>query len=359
MYELKKDKIDSFTGLKAVAMLAVFVHHSALRPSCIDFGARACEFLFIISGFLVAYNYHDKNIECSWIQSFNMFFKKFIIFWPLHFIMTTVYLILAVFKNEFTLNILIAYILKLLFLQSWSNNISFVFSLNGGSWFIATLLFCYFLTPLFLKFIKYGYRSIILFIIVFLSRLGLECQIFTSKDSFYDINTHVFPIVRALEFLLGMLAFPFYNYLKKYKIKSYLFVSFLEIFILLTYAIILVAFNSVFSKPIFCLFSCAFILSFSLLNGIVSKFFSLKIFKYFSKIQFEFYLVHGFFLEFTYWIFRTICNSNQISISFYIQTLIAFCIAIFISFIYKKYFSSLLIKPLDYTYTKVTKLIAK
>ena len=61
----KPKRIDSLTGLKAIAMLSLFWWHSPIPNPPADLGARACEILFVASGFLVGYNYFYKGMPCS------------------------------------------------------------------------------------------------------------------------------------------------------------------------------------------------------------------------------------------------------------------------------------------------------
>lgn len=54
------ERIGSFVGLKAIALILVFMWHSKVPRPEMDIGARACEFLFLCSGFLVAWNGRHK-----------------------------------------------------------------------------------------------------------------------------------------------------------------------------------------------------------------------------------------------------------------------------------------------------------
>lgn len=57
-------KIESFNSLKAIMLLILFYWHSPIpRYGLGDLGARTCEFLFVISGFCVAYNWEKKYIR--------------------------------------------------------------------------------------------------------------------------------------------------------------------------------------------------------------------------------------------------------------------------------------------------------
>ena len=47
-----------------------------------DFGIRMCELLFISSGFLVGYNYYQKQIECNLKSSIKYAYKHLRSFYP-------------------------------------------------------------------------------------------------------------------------------------------------------------------------------------------------------------------------------------------------------------------------------------
>ena len=55
--EKRQRPIESLTGLKVIAMLLLFWHHSTIPKLSVELGARTCEFLFVVSGLLVGYNY--------------------------------------------------------------------------------------------------------------------------------------------------------------------------------------------------------------------------------------------------------------------------------------------------------------
>ena len=51
-----KDQIKSLNGLKVISVILIFLWHVYISNPLPDFGARACELFFTISGFLVGYN---------------------------------------------------------------------------------------------------------------------------------------------------------------------------------------------------------------------------------------------------------------------------------------------------------------
>ena len=189
--------IGSLNGLKVIAMLLLFWHHSTIPKLPVDIGARTCEFLFVASGFLVAYNYFYIDRPATWKESFRYAYSKVIKFWPLHFF--TMLLVMGVkVRPIFTFTNLITAILNSLLLQAWSPYPEVYFSYNGASWFLSALIFCYFMSPLLLQFIKKVKKSIGLFIIVFIIRYMVEYTAVLYSGQFLNLQIHTSPIVRFL-----------------------------------------------------------------------------------------------------------------------------------------------------------------
>ena len=81
--ETKIQPIHSLTGIKVLAMLALFWWHAPFtyHPP-VDLGARMCEVFFVISGFLFAYNHWDNKIPETHEAAWSYVKKKFIKIWP-------------------------------------------------------------------------------------------------------------------------------------------------------------------------------------------------------------------------------------------------------------------------------------
>ena len=79
MGKTKNPRINSLGILKIICFLLMFWHHSYLPKPSVDLGARACEFFFVASGFLVAYNHADSSDSCSWKESYLYLKKKMFI----------------------------------------------------------------------------------------------------------------------------------------------------------------------------------------------------------------------------------------------------------------------------------------
>lgn len=74
--------IKSLNGLRALAMLGIFLFHSGLLLK----GTFPVAFFFILSGFMTYYTLSKRNEIISFIDKANWFFNKVLKFYPIHLI---------------------------------------------------------------------------------------------------------------------------------------------------------------------------------------------------------------------------------------------------------------------------------
>lgn len=328
--------INSLTGIKAIAMLLLFWWHSSIPSPNVDLGARTCELLFVTSGFLVGYNYYSKDILTTWNASFEYFFKKVIKFWPLHILVLFLMLLVTFVLNGcLTVENLLVGIVNGLLLQAWSHNPDVYFSYNGASWFLSALVFCYFMSPLLLRFSKKVKQSIILFVIVFAIRYFLEYLNVNCTYDIFDIHIHISPIIRCLEFFMGMLIIPLFISIRDKKlITDYLVNSIVELLTMVITVFFVIQEQGKWLRGTFVILFCAFVFIFAFNSGLISKIFSLKIFKLFGKIQFEFFIFHQALIV----CITGVCSS--FIFDWRILNLIIFVSIILCSIIYKIFFEN-------------------
>lgn len=334
MLNKKTELIKSLTGIKALAMLALFWWHTSIPNPPIDLGARACEILFVVSGFLIGYNNFNKDIPATWKESIRYVAIRFVKFWPLHFLTMVITLVKCV-RPVFTYSNLITAFLNLTLLQAWSPYQDVYRSFNKGSWFLSSLFFCYFMSPLLLKFAKKIRVSVVMFILCFLAQFFLEFINKYYANQFWSINIHISPLIRCLEFFLGMLMVPLFIHLRKILSAKHGLVFF-SLFEFITTALVLFflyAKEGIWLRASFSLLFCVMIFVFSFDSGILSKFLSIKPFKWFASIQFEFYLLYM-----TIW--RCIGDFyNRVMPNWIIINTVFFVTTIVIAWLYKRFLS--------------------
>lgn len=183
-----KNRINYISGMKAFMLLIIFLIHAGVRGNQIS--QRACDFLFVISGYLIAYKHLYASED---IRVFSYIKNKIVKFYPLYFICCIVCAVCFEEFNAFYINLKSGFIslgLNLALLQSWTQN---PYTFNSVSWFLSSLLGVYFVAPFALKLFKkvkskYGY--VLLLAIVWLVRFLLEY--FNGK--LYYINSNHFPV---------------------------------------------------------------------------------------------------------------------------------------------------------------------
>lgn len=297
-------------------LLIIFLIHAGVRGNQIS--QRACDFLFVISGYLIAYKHLYASED---IRVFSYIKNKIVKFWPLYFICCIVCAVCFEEFNAFYISLKSGFIslgLNLALLQSWTQN---PYTFNSVSWFLSSLLGVYFVAPFALKLFKkvkskYGY--VLLLAIVWLVRFLLEY--FNGK--LYYINSNHFPVFSILTSIGGMLLFPLSKDIKSnFIINSILEISLLAIVAWLAYVHV----DDV-CISIQILFVWAAFYIFILNNDVFSRFMGLDIWNIFSQIQMEFYLLHQMVLRL---ISRTVLGNILI-----IKILVSFAITYFMAVIY-------------------------
>ena len=319
---MQKNIILPLNGLKIIALLGIFIWHSNLPKPNIDIGARCCEFFFVTSGFLVAYNFYNKNFVFNFTSMIKYLKKKLQCIYPLHAL--TFIICLFLFNKKFDF---IPAIFNILLLQSWTVDKNIFFGYNGISWFISSLLFCYFLAPLLMNFIQVNNikKMVMLVLCVAIFRIFIEFLPSTTNYDLWDINYHINPVIRSLEFFIGMLILPFFVYLKNiFNIRKKLLFSFLELFYIILLLEILQHTNFIRGAYIPLIF--ILVLIFSLDKGYISEILSAKIFTIISNVELEFFMFHQIVIKLFY-IFLPVSEniySTNITILFFV-IIVSYC----------------------------------
>ena len=341
----RQGHINSLAGLKAMCMLLLFWWHSSLPRPNADLGARTCEFLFLSSGFLVGYNYYYKDVPATWKESLRYITVKLKRFWPLHFFV----MIIMWFKYKadmFSIKTFIKMILNMSLLHAWSMNSKVYFSFNGVSWFLSAYIFCCFLSPALLNLVKRLKKSGYLVVCVFLIRLLMEIIAKEYPGEFFNVNFHTYPLVRALEFFMGMSMVPIYMRLKPWvRLRSSFSVSIIEAAAICISICVAVVFNGHWLRAWFVLIAAVVLFVFSFDKGICSKaLVAVTPLRWLSGIQFEFFLLHQAIMK---------CFRKPFSILFqnlYIANIAMFMAVIVASLLYKR----LLEKRCSYLFSRIT-----
>lgn len=196
-------KMKCIQGIRGLAIILIVLWHlNSVFPNCLPaFGDRGVEFFFLISGLLIGIKYYDSDKMKNAEQTVKYAVAKGRKIYPLY-CMTIIPMLLFLFKNWKAHEIgtvKFASIIgtNLLYLQSWVPSEDYYWALNGVTWFLSDLLFCYLTTFIFFWIIrKMGSKStlVMLFLIEFAWEL-LVLNCFQNQAAFL---TYIFPIYRAL-----------------------------------------------------------------------------------------------------------------------------------------------------------------
>lgn len=240
--------------------------------------------------------------------------------------------------------------INLFMLQAWSSDDRIYFSLNGPSWYIAALVFCYFLFPFIYKIIKSTKRPALFLLAILIIRVGIEAAV---SFAHLSIALHVFPVVRALDYTMGMLvAALFLKYRNALKLNT-LIASVLE---LLSLASIIILGNNLtfrFNAVAIIVACCVLVFIFAFDKGIVSKALSFRLFDMFYSIQLEFYLLHSAVLSFSYSVIGLFLPLIKENVS--IRVAVSYILLVVSCAIYRL----LLKKPFEKALTAILRLIKK
>lgn len=309
---LKKESLNSLHGLRVLVFYSLFAFHAGFKIIDSDVGARAVEFFFIMSGFLMFYN-HFETSQPTFKESFRILKKKVISFYPVHIL--TFILSLGLFIDQlknishWKINLYSA-IMNLLLVQSWSDNSSIFFSFNGVSWFLSSILFCYALTPLLFLIIRKTsgqfWRCTTLFTAVFIILVFIESLPVVMPDSFH-FSVHTNPVVRSLDYMLGCITGYWYQELSydkplflkrltmvidKHHVARFVLFSILEIGLFFLYSVLAMRFDTVWLRAYYIPITCLIVFTISKGFGAISFLFKNKLFAFIDKIELEQFLFH-------------------------------------------------------------------
>lgn len=266
-----------------------FLKESFASYLSISDGYLGVSFFFILSGFILAYNYKEPFLKKT------ISFKKFILLrlfrlYPLHILTFLAAAYLSYYNQLDTLVFWIKSFSNLFLVQSFIPLKEFYFSFNGVSWSISNELFFYVMFPLLLLLIakvkKYSLLLLLVPLIIIIVRASVDVNHWD-----YYIN----PLFRIFDFFLGVILHDIY---KEFKNKPFLkgYPTLLEIAAI----VLFIAFYSFrdnvsqeFRWSLYYWIPMIFIIFiFALQRGSISTLLSKSVFLWLGKISFSFYMIH-------------------------------------------------------------------
>lgn len=307
--------IEPLTSLRAFFAIFVFLSHlSFLNNSSYETlfhyvfhdGFLGVSFFFILSGFILAYNYQDKFFKKN-ISIRSFYISRLARIYPMHIATLLVALILSFFSSSEGYRFLFQHIFLI---QSFFPNKDIYFSLNAPSWSISNEFFFYLLFP-FLIFLKNKIKLILFFLGVVL--ILLLNRYLDEEARHYWL--YIFPGIRFFDFLLGIIVFNAYLIFKTIYCRYGYLKNYIEFFSLLIFVLFFVFHVCVEISYRYSIYywipMVLVILAFSLSSlccekGYLSQFLSNKYLVWGGKVSFCFYLIHLFVIQIGYFVYKKI-----------------------------------------------------
>ncbi|MEO5672238.1 MAG: acyltransferase [Ramlibacter sp.] len=222
-HSMARADINPLTGFRFVAAMMVFFSHYAI-PGVSGTGLRIAQsgyagvtLFFVLSGFIIAYNYLDQfeaRVEPGAVRRFLL--ARFARVYPL-------YLFFIVF-GSLTAGAGAPPWAHLLAIQTWSADSEFAFSINGPAWSIGVEVFFYLMFPLLVTFLArtgvlVSLRRVQLAAVLVAAAMLGAAVLFTwtglnnlVPDEPLSAYRWLFrtPVLRLGDFLLGMLGAVFF-----------------------------------------------------------------------------------------------------------------------------------------------------
>ena len=292
--------LNNLQGLRFLAFILVYLNHAYWMVSSsklFDYGARGVEIFFVLSGWLIAYNFSNKSnkeLDSSWAACFLYLRDKLKKFYFLHIFTFLIAAYVVSYTRPNYADSLRDALLSITLLKSWFAPA--MFSFNGATWFIGTMLFCWLLVPKINAFFQNRDKTWLLltFLIIFLLSMTIDEMVFKAKYPLpKEIALYVFPPYRLFHFLLGYLGYLLLKDLDNNALGGNLKLSMLQIAVLFATAYVYVALDKIFVYTQFILFDLLLIHLLSIRGGIFDLLFGNRIFTHLGNISFELYIIHG------------------------------------------------------------------
>lgn len=331
--------IKTLTSLRIIFALMVFGAHCYVIDDLFSThffkeGFVGVSFFFVLSGFIIAYNYQEKLSENK-ITKRSFWVARLARVYPLHLLT----LFIAAALGNYVITSGFAdwskhFLASLTLTNAYIPTADYFFSFNSPSWSLCCEQLFYFCFPFLVPLAK-DYKNLF-YVFVFSAILIIIGMYFTPVA---DIKGYwyVNPITRFPDFIVGMLLFRLYDHLKNKNI-TFRQGSLIEIGSIVVFMIFYLYAAEI---PKVYRYSCYYwlpvaliLLSFSLQKGIVSRLLSNRVLVIGGEISYSFYLIHIFILtSYVEWL-----KESNFQIAWYISVPILFCITILLSLLSYYYF---------------------
>ncbi|WP_395091736.1 acyltransferase family protein [Vaginella massiliensis] len=337
--------INSLTSLRFFFAFAVFLSHLTFVKTDLHWynwlknvvffeGYLGVGFFFILSGFVLALNYQNKINKPHEFSLKNFYINRVARIYPLHLLTFALMIPYVIFQDLWNP---LAALLNLFLLQAYVPIQEIYFSINNPSWSISTEFFFYILFP-FLVMMLYRYKFT-----RYIPLAAIPVIIFSAPYVDIDFEKGIYyinPLVRSLDFLLGIILYNEYRRFS-YALKNVNFTvgSLIEacaFLVLLLFFIFHQDVNRVFRYGIYYWLPMSLIIvTFSIEKGFISRILNHRWLIYLGEISFGFYMIHMVVIKYG--------NLWLVNVNDFVKIGIYFLVSLFLSFITFEYFE----KPIN------------
>jgi peptidoglycan/LPS O-acetylase OafA/YrhL len=302
-------------------------------------GHIGVSFFFILSGFILAYNYQDGILKKTKSKK-KFYIARFARIYPLHILTFIISIPIIFLKAEQDRTLLFWQgITNISLTQSFIPLREIYFSFNSPSWSISNEMFFYITFPFLIIFLKKSKKNILTLLFLFLTLITLIILIV--PKNYYQGIFYVNPLIRIIDFIIGIVIFNIYSTILKGQNKiRYNLLEVTSIIILIIFFLFHQYISPVARYSFYYWIPMSYLIfSFSFQSGKISKFLSKKIFLLLGEISFSFYMFHQLIITYFHVInSKFIFIESDIAIAF-----ITFIISVMTSYYSFKYFE----KPMN------------
>lgn len=293
--------INPLTSLRFIFAMMVFGAHCYVIDSFFDAhifkeGFVGVSFFFVLSGFIIAYNYQEK-LQTGQTSKRRFWVARIARVYPLHWLT----LFGAAIAGGYVvtsggMDYLKHFLASLTLTNAYIPRADYFFSFNSPSWSLCCEQLFYFLFPFLVPWAKNYKRLLSLFLLM---AVAVIVGMYLTPEAEIKGYWYVNPIARFPDFIVGMLLFRVYEYLQKKKITYWqgsmmellAVACFLFFYFYATEIPKVYRYSCYYWIPVACIITC-----FALQKGILSRILSNRLLVKGGEISYSFYLIHLFIL---------------------------------------------------------------
>lgn len=323
-------------------MLMIFLFHVHLFSGG---GTLGVSFFFVLSGFSLTIGYRERIIYGQFSHR-SFLYKRLVRFFPIHWLTL---LLATILGYKSFMYLIPQFITNFFLMQSWVPIQEYYLSFNSVSWYLSDTLFFVLIFPLLIKY-THLVSHIIQIIVGSLVFVGYVVLLFVLPEELYSPVLYVNPLVRLIDFLIGIYTAIYVNRIIKAKYERVttffnnnkgIVVLFMVILIVVLIVVSLSVdysvrkFSVIYWPIIVLLLVCAALLG----SRDSDNLFRAKPLVWLGEISFTFYMIHQLVIIYIDAFFHVVHYEGNV----YIIALLSFVLSILGAIILERYF----VKPIN------------